>query len=111
MDERMHEQGGFLSPEAWDYLAHRLGMSHRERQIAQGILADRKELAIAHHLGVSAHTVHTHLERLYRKLGVGSRLQLATFLAWRHVQWTAEPDSPLPPICGDRTAGRCPLNS
>ena len=33
-------------------------------------------------LGISPHTVHTHLERLYRKLGVGSRVALTTKIAF-----------------------------
>lgn len=111
MNKRMHEDTSFLSQQAWDYIARKLGLSHREQQIARGILADRKELAIARRLGISEHTVHTHLERLYRKLGVSSRLQLVILLARRHIEWTAEPGSPLPPICGDRTAGRCPLHN
>jgi DNA-binding CsgD family transcriptional regulator len=31
---------------------------------------------IADHLGISPHTVHTHIERLYRKVGVASRVSL-----------------------------------
>ena len=34
------------------------------------------ELAIASDLGISQHTVHTYLERVYRKLAVGSRVAL-----------------------------------
>jgi len=31
---------------------------------------------VGRHLGMSPHTVHTHLERLYKKLGVASRSHL-----------------------------------
>jgi len=45
-------------------------------QIIQGIFDDKKEFAIAAELTISVHTVHTHLERLYRKLGVRTRIGL-----------------------------------
>lgn len=50
-----------------------LRLSPRELQIVQGVFDDLKEAAIADRLGISSHTVHTHLERLYRKLGVSGR--------------------------------------
>jgi DNA-binding CsgD family transcriptional regulator len=42
----------------------------------QAVFDDQKETAIAANLGISTHTVHTHLERLYRKLRVSSRVSL-----------------------------------
>jgi DNA-binding CsgD family transcriptional regulator len=60
----------------WDRLAQALKLSPRETQIIRSILQDRKERAIAADLGISPHTVHAHLERLYHKLGVSSRVQL-----------------------------------
>src|SRR5262245_45072304 len=65
-----------LTSETWKRIAQSLHISNRELQIIQGIFDDRKELAIADELTISAHTVHTHLERLYRKLGVSSRVGL-----------------------------------
>ena len=65
-----------LSEDQWRTIARSLLLSGREFQILQNIFDDRKELAIAEELGISAHTVHTHLERLYRKLAVGSRCGL-----------------------------------
>jgi DNA-binding CsgD family transcriptional regulator len=53
-------------------------LSERERQIAEAVFDDQKESVIAVHLGISSHTVHTHLERLYRKLGVTSRVTLVS---------------------------------
>jgi len=60
----------------WHGLACRLKLSPRELQIVRGVFRDKKERAIAAEYGISAHTVHTHLERLYRKLGVSSRVSL-----------------------------------
>jgi DNA-binding NarL/FixJ family response regulator len=57
-------------------IANSLRISDRELQIIQGIFDGRKELAIADDLTISVHTVHTHLERLYRKLNVSSRVGL-----------------------------------
>lgn len=55
-----------------------LGLSRRESEILRYILEDEPEVAIAELLNISQHTVHTHLERLYRKLGVNSRCQTTT---------------------------------
>jgi DNA-binding NarL/FixJ family response regulator len=38
-------------------------------------------LAIAHQLGIAESTVATHLKRVYRKLGVSSRAELALKLS------------------------------
>jgi len=65
-----------LSHDAWKTIAKSLHISDRELEIIQGIFDDRKEFAIADELKISMHTVHTHLERLYRKLGVSSRIAL-----------------------------------
>jgi DNA-binding NarL/FixJ family response regulator len=61
---------------AWNLIANSLRISDRELQIIQGIFDDHKEFAIALDLAISMHTVHSHLERLYRKLGVSSRVEL-----------------------------------
>jgi DNA-binding NarL/FixJ family response regulator len=65
-----------LTSDTWKTVAQSLHISNRELEIIQGIFDDRKEFAIADELKISAHTVHTHLERLYRKLGVSSRVGL-----------------------------------
>ena len=65
-----------FSDEMWRILARSLGWSHRESEIVPALLDDRKGTAIAAHLGISRHTVHTHTERLYRKMGITSRVEL-----------------------------------
>lgn len=62
--------------DAWDHLASDLCLAPRELQVVQGVFDDLKEIAIADDLGISPHTVHTYLERVYRKLRVGSRVEL-----------------------------------
>ena len=65
-----------FSNEAWRQLARSLGLSKRESQIVPALFDDNKESAIATQLGISRHTVHTYTERLYRKMGVSSRVGL-----------------------------------
>ncbi len=67
--------GDFLGDEDWRILARRLMLSPRELQILQHVFADEKEQTIAVRLGISLHTVHAHLRRIYGKLGVNSRVE------------------------------------
>jgi DNA-binding CsgD family transcriptional regulator len=48
-------------------------LTGRERQVLELVAAGRTNVAIAHALQVSPRTVAKHLERTYRKLGVGNR--------------------------------------
>ena len=66
----------FLDAESWTVISRALGLSPREAQIVSLMLEDETEDAIAARLGISAHTVHTHVERLFRKLCVSSRCQV-----------------------------------
>jgi DNA-binding NarL/FixJ family response regulator len=66
----------FLPPDAWLDISRSLQLSEREAQVVGLILRDESESGIATQLGISSHTVHTHLERLYRKLSVTSRCQV-----------------------------------
>jgi DNA-binding CsgD family transcriptional regulator len=72
----LHRGRSILPYDAWRVIANSLCISDRELQIVQGIFDDRQEFAIADELKISVHTVHTHLERLYRKLGISSRVGL-----------------------------------
>jgi len=65
-----------LSEDQWRSIAGSLHLSGRELQITQFVFDDKKEGAIARELGISSHTVHTHLERLYKKLAIASRCEL-----------------------------------
>ena len=65
-----------FSEETWHDLARALGLSGRESEILKAIFDDQKESCIATNLGISTHTVHSHLARLYRKLRVSSRVTL-----------------------------------
>lgn len=51
-------------------------LSAREKQIARLYMLDWSKQAIAAELGISSHTVHTFLARVYVKLDIHSQLQL-----------------------------------
>ena len=59
--------------EEWSPIRRILRLSPRESEIVLGLLAGETETVIAERLGISTHTVHCHLRRLYRKLRVNSR--------------------------------------
>lgn len=89
-----------LDEREWRAVTRALRLSVRERQIVKRLFDDASEAVIADDLGISPHTVHTHLERLYHKLGVGSRCAavVRVFQAYR-----ASCESPR---SGERPAGR-----
>lgn len=65
-----------FNEQAWAQVAQSIGLSHRQVEIVQGVFRDDTESDIAAALGISPHTVHTHFERIYQKLGVTARTQL-----------------------------------
>lgn len=79
----------FLSDEQWRLLARALRLSAREAEITRLLMNDETEWTIAAHLSISRHTVHTHIERLYRKLGVTSRSQVIMRVFQKYVELTA----------------------
>jgi DNA-binding NarL/FixJ family response regulator len=78
-------------------------------QIVQKIFDDRTELEMGKELDMSPATVHTHMERLRRKLVVAGRGELLLRVMCEFLRLTAAPQSVLPPICARRAAGRCPF--
>lgn len=65
-----------FSQARWSAIARDLRLSQRERQIVQLIFDGHKEASIARELGISVHTVHSHIGRLHRKLNVRDRCEL-----------------------------------
>ena len=69
-----------LKPElpkfAWPGLARQLRLTEREAAVVEGLFAGDSEFAIARRLGISFHTVHTYVGRVYRKLSVTTRGEL-----------------------------------
>lgn len=65
----------FLTFSEWQTLTSFMRLSPRQTAIAVLLLSGQTEEEIAETIGVSKHTVHSHLERLYR-LHVRSRSDL-----------------------------------
>ncbi len=88
----MPQKGTHVLPAAqWRAVLESLHLSDREAEILMQVFDDQKEQAIAFNLGISPHTVHTHFERMYRKLGVRDRtgLALRVFRAFLELQSTS----------------------
>jgi len=100
-------QAQFLHPGDWSAIASRLHLSGREAQVVRLILCDEAEGAIADQLGISVHTVHTHLERLYRKLNVTSRCQVVIRVFQEYVALEA---SRIPPDTARPVAHSRPIH-
>ena len=67
---------GVFGPAEWRSLAAALNLSPRECGIVRSVFDGASEKDTAGHLGLSPHTVHTYLWRVYRKLHVQSREEL-----------------------------------
>ena len=63
-------------PTEWRALASGLGLSPRECGVVRAVFDGASERDTAERLGLSPHTVHTYLWRIYRKLHVQSREEL-----------------------------------
>jgi len=96
-----------FSDRVWAEIARSLRFTRRELEIVRGVFDDRTEFAIAADLGISPHTVHTHLERLRHKLAVVDRAALILQVVQEFLRLTDAPGSGMPPVCGWRTAGLC----
>jgi len=98
-----------FSKRAWDEVGRNLGLSPRELELLRGMFDGLTESAIAINLKISLRTVHTHVERLHRKLQVTHQVALALRVVTEFLKLAGAPGSAVPPICARRTAGRCPL--
>jgi len=65
-----------LTRSQWQSIAKSLHLSGRECQIVRAIFEGHKETAIAHKLGISPHTVHAYVRRIYGKLDVNCHCEL-----------------------------------
>jgi len=65
-----------LSDQAWVEIERTLKLTRRESQIVQCVFDNLPERGIARRLRISEHTVHTHLNRLFKKLAVTTRTEL-----------------------------------
>jgi DNA-binding CsgD family transcriptional regulator len=81
----LHDANSFITATDWARISASLKLSSRESQIAFLVLTDVSENTIADQLSISKHTVHSHIERLYRKLAIRSRSQLVVRLFQAYV--------------------------
>jgi DNA-binding CsgD family transcriptional regulator len=73
----LEDQSNFFIKEwIWHEIVRLLKISGRESEIIRYIMTGEPDKCIASRLGISTHTVRTHVERLYTKLNVNSRAQL-----------------------------------
>jgi DNA-binding CsgD family transcriptional regulator len=93
----LHDAKSFINETDWARISASLELSARESEIAFLLLTDGSEHTIAVRLSISKHTVHSHIERLYRKLAIRSRSQLVVKLfeayVWLNPPVTAVKDS------------------
>ncbi|WP_432984261.1 response regulator transcription factor [Dactylosporangium sp. CA-233914] len=54
-------------------------LSERGRTVARHVRKGLTNQQIATRMGISKHTVNYHLRRIYQKLGIASRVELATY--------------------------------
>ena len=87
--------------EAWAGVGRMLRLSRRQLSISRLALSDVSDVDIASERQITTGTVRTHTERLYKKLYVHSRLQLAACLFAAYRRWLINS----PPSTG------CPLRS
>jgi DNA-binding CsgD family transcriptional regulator len=63
-----------------------LGLTAREREVAEAVLQGTPRRALARRLGIGEHTAGDHLAALYRKAGVAGRAELAALLYGEHYE-------------------------
>jgi DNA-binding CsgD family transcriptional regulator len=83
-----------FTEQAWAQLARSLDLSGRELQIVRGVFDEHTEMTIATDLRISPNTVHTHFNRLHRKLGVTTRTGLALRITRQFLALAASPQNP-----------------
>lgn len=66
----------YLTRAQWNCIAAALPLSRRQLQIVRCIFDGLDEPSMSRQLGIATGTVHTYLDRLYRKLGVKCRCEL-----------------------------------
>jgi len=105
---RRKQQGAsLLSNHAWLEIARSLGITQRELQIIQSVFDNQREADIAKRFKLSSHTVHMHLNRLFKKLSVTSRTELVLRIVEQMVALTLSETAVLPPICPRHQSGDC----
>ncbi|MGZ4972269.1 MAG: response regulator transcription factor [Limisphaerales bacterium] len=88
-----------LSPHAWTAIARKCRLSPRELQIVRGIFENHTDHAIGSSLGISRHTIHTYLSRLFRKLNATTRTQVVLRIMQQFLILSSSTERKLPALC------------
>ena len=108
---RSKRGASLLTDHAWLEISHTLGLTKRELQIVQGVFDNLPKAGIAKRLKISGHTVHTHLNRLFKKLTVTTRTELVLRIVEQMITLTLSETGLLPPICRRHHSGACCLHN
>ena len=100
-----------LSDRAWHEIGRTLDITKRELQIVQSVFDNKHETDIAKRFTISPHTVHMHMNRLFKKLNVTSRTELVLRIMQEMVALTLSETAVLPPICPRHHTGKCCLHN
>ncbi len=82
-----------FSSNEWNELGCDLKLSPRALQLVRGIFDDNTEEGIAYDLGISVHTVHSYLIRVYQRFRLCSREQLLVYIFGRYLEQHRLPKS------------------
>ena len=74
-----------ISASQWSRIADVLGLTPRELEVVQHIFDGEVESQIAFALGISIHTVHTYVRRVYARLGVCDQRELILRIVAEHL--------------------------
>jgi DNA-binding CsgD family transcriptional regulator len=96
-----------LTDHAWHEIGRTMEITKRELQIVQSVFDNQHETDIAKRFKISPHTVHMHLNRLFKKLNVTSRTELVLRIVEQMVALTLSETAVLPPICPHHQSGDC----
>ena len=99
-----------LTDHAWHEIARTLDITKRELQIVQSVFDNQHEADIAKRFKLSPHTVHMHMNRLFKKLTVKSRTELVLRIVEQMVTLTLSETAVLPPICPHQHTGDCRMH-
>ena len=102
---------GVMTCMAWRHIAGALKLSARELEIIRGVFDNQTESALAENLGISGHTAHSHMNRIFRKLNVSTRTQMVVVVMGEMLALTRTGGNCLPPICANYSKGLCPLRN
>ena len=107
---RKRRGAALLSDHAWHEIGRTLGLTQRQLQMVQSVFDNRNEPEIAQRFRISPHTVHMHLNRIYKKLNVTSRTELVLRIVELMITLTLSETAVLPPICPRHHTGVCCLH-